>query len=346
MTQGENSNSLAADSRTIGVAVVGLGVGEEHARFLTTLPQARLACVYDIDASRARSVADRFSISPAESYQAVLEMPGVDMVIVASYDHDHFQQVTAALEAGKHVFAEKPLCQTLSELQSIKKTWMLVGTAHLGSNLVLRTAPLYMWLRDFIGQGGLGEIYAFDGDYLYGRIEKILTGWRRDSPGYTGLKGGGIHLIDIMHWVTRQKPSSVFATGNRISTSESSFPSDDYIAATYRFPSGMIGRITVNLGSVHRHHHIVRIFGTLGTFIYDDAGPRLHLTRDASARATAVALDPLPVSKGALLPRFLDRILGGNPDQGATQEQIDSMSMCLAAEESLARGSAVPIQYM
>ncbi|CEF48504.1 unnamed protein product, partial [uncultured bacterium] len=182
--------------------------------------------------------------------------------------------------------------------------------------------------------------------HLYGRIEKIVHGWRGRSPGYSPLKGGGIHLVDLMLWLTGQRPETVFAVGNRIATAAGPSAFNDYVAAVYSFPSGLIGRITVNLGSVHRHQHVVRIFGTRGTFIYDDAGARLHLSRDPSLDAKPVPLDPLPASKGVLLPEVIARIRAGARDESATQLEIDAMSVCLAGDLAMAAGSLLAIDYV
>jgi predicted dehydrogenase len=341
-----NSGPEPASGPAVGAAVVGLGVGADHARALARHPEAALRLLYDLDPARAAALAGELGALAVDNFDAVLHADNVALVVVASYDHDHFGQVTGALRAGKHVFAEKPLCQSLDELRGIKETWRRSAGLHLRSNLVLRSAPLYGWLRAFIADGNLGEIYAFDGDYLYGRIEKIVDGWRGRSPGYSPLKGGGIHLVDLMLWLTGQQPHAVLAAGNRIATAAGPSSFNDYVAATYRFPSGLIGRITVNLGSVHRHQHVVRIFGTRGTFIYDDAGARLHLSRDPSLGAKPVELDPLPASKGVLLPGIVDGIRAGRRDETATQVEIDAMSVCLAGDLALASGSTIAIDYV
>ena len=53
--------------------------------------------------------------------------------------------------------------------------------------------------------GVFGRIYAFEGDYLYGRMFKITNGWRRNIPDYSVMTGGGIHLIDLFLWLTGEK---------------------------------------------------------------------------------------------------------------------------------------------
>lgn len=329
----------------LGAAVVGLGVGEAHARAYRALPGCELRWVADRDAARAEAAAAAYQCRAAASFQPLLDDPAVHVVSIASYDDDHAGQVIAALEHGKHVFVEKPLARTVGELRAIKGLWAK-GGSHLESNLVLRAAPLYAHLRHLIAAGELGEIYAFDGDYLYGRIEKITSGWRSGVAGYSVIEGGGIHLVDLMVWLTGQRPCAVAAAGNQIATRGSRFRYHDFAAATYRFSSGLIGRITANFGCVHRHHHVVRIFGTRATFIYDDRGARLHTSRDPASTPTVIDAAPLPASKGDMVRPFVDGILRGDRDDAATQVHFDVLSACAAADRAAETGTSLEIDYV
>lgn len=331
----------------LDVAVIGLGVGEQHAIAFLRTGNCALRWVYDLDASRMqRVVAELGQGAAAGSFEIILADRSVNVLSIASYDDAHFDQVLAALRAGKHVFVEKPLCRSIKELRVIKEAWEGKGDRHLTCNLVLRAAPLYQWLKGSIDAGELGEIYAFDGDYLYGRIHKITDGWRRDVENYSVMLGGGIHLVDLMLWLTGERPAWVAAVGNQICTSGTEFRYDDYLSATFRFPSGLIGRITANFGCVHRHQHVMRVFGTRATFIYDDLGARLHTSRDASVSATALNLPALPASKGDLIPRFVGAILNGKDPRQQTQREFDVVSACTAADQALAAGRSVEIEYV
>ena len=304
--------------------------------------------MYDTDSKKAQRVVRGLGEGAvASTLEQLLEDPDVQAVSVASYDDAHFQQVVAALGAGKHVFVEKPLCRTLDELRLIKEAWSKHrGQLKLSSNLVLRAAPLYQWLRAKIGKADLGDIYAFDGEYLYGRINKITDGWRRDVEDYSVMLGGGVHLMDLMVWLTGERPSSVHAVGNHICTKDTEFRYDDYVAATLRFPSGLIARIAANFGCVHPHQHVLRVFGTKGTFSYDDAGPRLQMSRDPSEPALPVTLSPLPETKGEMIAPFVSAILEDENMDARTQEMFDVMSLCVASDASLRLGSGVPVEYV
>ena len=265
---------------------------------------------------------------------------------IASFDDAHYEQVLQALKPGKHLFVEKPLCRTIEEAAAIKKAWELAGRPALESNLVLRAAPMYRWLKSAIEAGEFGEIYAIDGDYLYGRLNKITQGWRGEIPDYSVTLGGGIHMIDLMLWLSDQRPDRVSVVGNRISTRGSSFRYDDFAAATFTFPSGLVGRIATNYGCVHRHHHVLRVFGTKATFIYDDVGARLHRSRSPEERAAPILAPPLPTAKGDLIPGVVQAILNRENTSPSAQRNFDLICACAAAEASLREGYVRTVDYL
>lgn len=333
--------------KTFGVAVVGLGVGEQHARAFARNADCRLDWLLDHDRSRAEALAETLGQGKvANDFKSMVTEPETDVVAIASHDDDHFSQAGFALEHGRHVFVEKPLCRTVDEARALKTKWKDAGRPALESNLVLRGAALYRWLVPFIRKGGLGQIYAVDGEYLYGRLHKITDGWRGRVDNYSVLEGGGIHMLDLMIDLLGSLPERVWATGNGICTEESDFRYNDFVAATYRFPSGAIGRLTANFGCVHRHQHVLRVYGTEGTFLYDDAGPRLHVSRDPDVAVRQVEENPLPESKGILVSGFVDLITSGADTTHLAQRNFDLVCACVAADQALSAGQEVTVTYV
>jgi len=330
----------------LGVAVVGLGVGEQHALAYLRNAQCDLRWLYDLDERRTDEVRARIGAgNRTGDLQTILDDSAVDIVSIASFDDAHCEQAVHALRAGKHVFVEKPLCRSVEELSAIKKAWERDRSRHLVSNLVLRAAPIYQWLKRAVRGGDLGEVYAFDGDYLYGRVHKITAGWRQEVKDYSVMQGGGIHLVDLMLWITGQRPAVVAAAGNRITTAGTPFNYNDFMSAMYQFPSGMVGRVTANFGCVHRHQHVVRVFGTRGTFIYDDSGPRLHTSAEPDSSPTVLDLQGLSETKGDLIPPFVEAIVNQDDSMPAVQHECDVISACLAADRAVSSSRAISIQY-
>ncbi len=118
------------------------------------------------------------------------------------------------------------------------------------------------------------------------------------------------------------------------------------MASTFEFPSGAIGRITANFGGMHRHHHVIRVFGTDATFIYDDQGPRLHETRNEDSAAEMLDLETLPAHKGVLIPDFVDNILKSGDSTAPAKREFDLISAIAAADEALDGSGSVEIGYM
>jgi predicted dehydrogenase len=324
-----------------------LGIGEQHARAYAALEGARLNWLCDLNIERASRLSEQLGCgAPTQDWRRVIDDPSTSVASIASFDDAHFEQLTAALAAGKHVFVEKPLCRSVDELREVKRVWNSARRPHLRSNLVLRAAPVYRWLREQILAGAFGRIYAFDGDYLYGRLQKITGGWRKDVENYSVVQGGGIHMADLMLWLTGEKPVSVIAVGNRISTEGAAFRYNDFVSAVYRFPSGLIGRISSNFGCVHPHQHVVRVFGTMATFLCDDQGPRVYRTREPEQPAELLVESPLPKVKWDLIPPLLDAIRRGEDSSDAAQREFDLAGVCFAADKAARTGQPEEIEYV
>jgi predicted dehydrogenase len=329
------------------VGIIGLGVGEQHVEgYLSTGACDIVLC--DHSAEKRTAARQKYPGVPITAdTQQVLADPEIQAVSIASYDDAHADQVIEALAAGKHVFVEKPLCQTRDQLRAVKKAWAAhAGKLKLDSNLVLRAAPVYVWLKERLAEGFFGQPFAFDGDYLYGRLHKITHGWRKEVENYSVMEGGGIHLLDLFLWITGERPSRVTAVGNRICSRGTAFRYDDFVAATMQCPSGLVARFTANFGCIHRHQHVVRLFGTEATFLHDDAGPRFHKTRDPAVGVTPLLLPTLPSSKGALIGQFVEAILTDRDLTAQTQVHFDVLSLCLACEEALRTGLPQEVCYV
>lgn len=324
------------------VGVIGLGeVGRRHLAAFAGHPDCEVRAICDLDPAALRAAgAEAPGAVATERPGQVLAAPDLDALAIASFDAVHGEQVVQALRRGRHAFVEKPLCTDGEELAAIAAAAREHPDAVVASNLVLRGAPLWQRLRGEIAAGDLGEVYAFDGDYLYGRLHKITEGWRGRAPGYSVMLGGGVHLVDLMIWLLGERPVSVSAAGSDVATRGTGFRGHDFVAATFSFASGRVGRVTANFASVHRHQHAVRAFGTRGTVLVDEWGARRYRRRDPGGPAEVLADDPLPDGKSTLVPAFVDAALGRAAADPGLDHELAVVAACLAADESLASGGS------
>lgn len=178
------------------VAIIGYGgMGKWHVRHLLESDVAEVAGIWDIDEQKRQS-ADESGLYVYGSFEQVLEDDSVDIVTLAVPNELHKPMAIEALEAGKNVISEKPVCLDHVELQSIIDTSVRTGklfTTHQNR----RWDCDYLMMKQAYASGELGEVFG---------VESRIQGSRGIPGDWRGHKehGGGmildwgVHLIDQM----------------------------------------------------------------------------------------------------------------------------------------------------
>jgi predicted dehydrogenase len=334
--------------KKLRVGIIGMGIGEKHLQAFEKNRYCEIAMLCDFDASKLAEIKAKYpQYSACLDASEVISDPRINVLSIASYDNFHFAQTIAALEAGKHVYAEKPFCLYRAEADRIGK--LLNAKRHLkfSSNLVLRTVPRFKELRKKIRAGELGPLFHLEGDYNYGRVEKLTNGWRGQIDFYSPVYGGGVHIVDLLHWLSGEKITEVQAIGNNISTKGTSFRYNDMVTALVKFENGMTGKISANFACVYPHFHKINIYGTKGTFEQDMIHANYYFSRDKDDKPVADLNDyPGHSTRGELIAGFIDAIVDDAQPLVTPQEVFDAMSVCFAIEDALKSGEKVKVSYM
>ena len=323
-----------------------MGVGEQHIHGYKRHPACEVVALCDLDETKLSRVGGEHSISQLTTKAMdVLENPDVDVVSIASYDTYHFEQIEAGLQAGKHLFVEKPICLHQDELHKLRDLSRARPELEISSNLILRMSPRFQALREAIQTKELGEVYYVEGDYDYGRLWKLTEGWRGKLDFYSVVHGGAIHIIDLLCWLTGDRVVEVAAFGNDISTRGSQFKYRDLVASILRFESGLVGKVTANFGSVRPHFHRLSVYGTQGTFVNGPGDAEWFRSRDPAVAADAVATEYTGAQKGDLIYGFIESIVTGTPGEITKDEVFDTMCVCLAIERAADENRVVQVEY-
>jgi predicted dehydrogenase len=337
----------AGDGETtrLRAGVIGLGVGEQHAAAYAEHPAVELAALCDVDEARLHEVgAEHPGARLTTSADEVFEDPEIDVVSVASYDSFHYEHVMRALEAGKHVFVEKPLCQTVEQAREIHALLRDRPELSLSSNLLLRGSPRFELLKQWVDEGRFGRIYYMEGDYDYGRLWKLTEGWRGDLETYSVTLGGTIHLLDLLLWLTSDRAVRARAVGNRLITAGTKFRFDDLVVALLELESGAVLKLAANFGCVHPHYHDVKVFGTTATFVNGLEDGTLWTDRGDGPVAERVGADYPGVRKGHLVRSFVDSLNDGPPPLVSADQVFHVMAACFAIDRAAELGEAVPVE--
>jgi predicted dehydrogenase len=169
------------------VAIVGCGkIADDHAQQIRRLSTGRLVAVCDAEPLMARQMADRFGGAPYDDIEKLLSEARPDVVHITTPPKSHFRLATQCLDAGSHVFVEKPFTMNADEagrlLDSATSRKLKVSVDH---NLQF-TEPARR-LRELVAAGALGgSPVHLESYYSYDLSE----------PGYARA-----FLNDSGHWV-------------------------------------------------------------------------------------------------------------------------------------------------
>src|SRR5947209_255101 len=143
----------------VRIAVVGSGyIGQEHARAIRAHPEAELALVVGTPRSAAAvgRVAAGMGAGASTDYAAALADRSIEVIYLCTPNRLHAEQAVAALEAGKHVFCEKPLCTTLDDchrlIEAVERSGRQFMVGHSG-----RFQPIHVALKQMVQAGLRGE---------------------------------------------------------------------------------------------------------------------------------------------------------------------------------------------
>lgn len=322
--------------------IIGLGVGESHIEGYRRHPACEVVALAEFDADKAAAAREKYpEMRVHESAERLIDDPTIDVISIASFDTYHSDQVIRSLNAGKHVFVEKPLCLTESEFAAIRTAHRTRPDLILSSNVILRRSPRFLDLKQRIAAGELGQIFNLEGDYNYGRIHKLTEGWRGTEPYYSVVHGGGVHIVDLLEWLAGDRVVEVSAFGNRIATEGSKFHHDSTVVAILRFDGGAVGKMTANFGCVFPHFHRLAIYGTKASFVQEPDDARLYRSRDPAARWEVLSTPYPAVAKGDLIPSFVAAVLGEGEADVTTADVFRTMALCLAIERAARTGNTV-----
>ena len=180
----------------IRVGIIGAGyIGGVHAGLLAQDDRASVVAVHDINAARAKRLAGSTGAAMIDSADRLID--AVDAVYITTPNTKHTSLALAALDAGKHVFCEKPMATTMADARAVvDRAAVSKAVFQVGHNR--RFAPVYATLKRMI----MGESPAHSAHVKMNRGELIKPDWVGD-PQITGgfLYETTIHMFDMLRFL-------------------------------------------------------------------------------------------------------------------------------------------------
>ena len=231
-----------ASSENLKIALLGLGrAGKFHIQSIQSIPGISLRCVVDVDESLAKRLAKDLECDYSTDVEGPLGQADVDAVIVASPTHEHYGQISAALEAGKAVFTEKPLGSSLEEIDFCFGLAKRSGLPlFVGFNR--RFDSSFSSLARGVKEGQVG-------------VPQMLRVTSRDSPlptmDYISTSHGIfhdciVHDFDMLRFITGEDPVEIYSVGSSFVEGIGELGDLDNVLVALRYDDGMIASIDVN----------------------------------------------------------------------------------------------------
>ncbi|MCC6224686.1 MAG: Gfo/Idh/MocA family oxidoreductase [Thermoleophilia bacterium] len=241
------------EALTVGQA--GLGPwGSNLARNFGEL--ARLKWLCDLDRAAFDGRAGRFPQTTfTSSFDDLLADPEVDAVVVATPVPTHAELARRALEAGKHVFVEKPMALTAADAAGLVELAAGRGLVLMPGHLLLYHPGVRM-LKELLDTGELGDVL-----YVYGNRQNLGT-IRRDENALWSL---GVHDLSVILHLLGEEPAEVWARGE----SYLKQGVEDVVFCYLRFASGQVAHMHLSWLDPHKMRRMT-VVGSQRMAVFDD----------------------------------------------------------------------------
>lgn len=341
-----------------GYAVVGLGVGRNHADAAFNSENCELIAVCDLLESKLEAAKEKWGCLTYTDYDEMLKNPDIDIVSVAVPSGMHADFAVKAMEAGKNVLVEKPVDITVEAAMKIeearKRTGKICGVVHQNRNNA-DMAPIVEAIRS----GKIGKLYLGDFAVKWYRTQQYFEndgGWRGtwEMDGGGSLMNQAVHTVDLMIWLmgdVESVTSHIDIVGHDIET-------EDLTVSLVKFKSGAAATFVSTTCAYPGLTTDIMIYGTDGSIEAngadllkwkmrlgskeEEAEEEAKMLARYASNDTAASLDPkLCVGHASVVEDIVRAVSTGTDPQILPMEAIKSVRFINAVYESAKTGKTV-----
>ena len=245
----------------VKVALVGCGGFSLRAQEgIVQSEMLQIVACYDPNRAAATEAAARHGATCCDSFEQALGAPGIEAVVLITPNHLHRDHAVAALAAGKHVYVEKPMANTMAEcramIRAAEQARRLLMVGHL-----TRRRKSFRLLQEAVRTGRLGRPLGAEAQFSHGAgLALNPAAWRADPARCPGLPLNviGCHLADVLNMLFG-RPRTVAAFHRRAVV-----PTNDDCTSTLIAYDQPVTASLISHYSSGSQVHEVRVVGTAG----------------------------------------------------------------------------------
>jgi predicted dehydrogenase len=265
-----------------------------------------LAC-YSRSEEKRRNFAAKYNCRPAASYEAVLAEPEIEAIINTTPNDLHLTTTRAAAAAGKHVFLDKPIANTVADGRALTKACHEAGVV-LALGYQRRRESHFRWIRQQVEAGLFGRLVNAEANISRDRLGKVdLTSWRYQAAGMPGgvMLQIGIHYTDVLEYLI----GPIHAVRGHLAQLVLPGDNPDVASLILEHENGALSTLNASYASASEHY-LMNIYGKDQTAYYD-LHNGLRLLKRGESRPVAVQC-----AKNDTLIEELEEFAGAARGQG------------------------------
>ena len=226
----------------------------------------RIVSCYTRSEDKRRAFAAKYGCGAAASYEAVLNDRTIEAVINTTPNDAHLETTRAAAAAGKHVFLDKPIANTVSEGRAISEACRKAGIV-LALGYQRRRESQFRWIRREIDAGAFGRLVNAEANISRDRLGKIgLNSWRYTAAGMPGgvMLQIGIHYSDVLEYLL----GPIKTVNGRFAQLVLPGDNPDVASLVLEHESGALSTLNASYASASEYY-LMNVYGKEASAYYD-----------------------------------------------------------------------------
>jgi predicted dehydrogenase len=321
------------------VACIGMGWWSDVlADAIKRTDTIKIVSCYTRSPDKRAAFAKKYGCAQAESYEAVLADPAIEAIINTTPNDAHLPTTQQAAEAGKHVFLDKPIANSVTQGRAITEICRKAGIV-LGMGYQRRRESHFRWIRQQIDAGVFGKLVNAEANISRDRLGQIdLSSWRYQAAGMPGgvMLQIGIHYTDVLTYLM----GPVKAVRGQFAQLVLPGDNPDVASLILEHDSGALSTLNASYASASEYY-LMNIYGKEATAFYDlHSGLRLLKRGESKAAAVPTTKNDTFVEE---LEEFAAAIRGtGKPEVGGDYATV-SLAVVRAGILSAREGRRVEV---
>ena len=293
---------------------------------------------YTRSEEKRNAFAKKYGCAPAASYDAMLKDKSIEAIINTTPNNVHLETTRAAAQAGKHVFLDKPIANTVADGKAITEACKKAGVV-LALGYQRRKESHFRWVKKQIDAGVFGKLVNAEANISRDRLGKIdLSSWRYTSEGMPGgvMLQIGIHYSDVLEYLM----GPVKAVSGRLAQLVLPGDNPDVASLVLEHENGALSTLNASYASASEYY-CMNIYGKEASAYYD-----LHQGLRFLKRGTERS-DPVPCEKNDTIreemDEFADAVRGKGKPEMAGEASTRSLAVLRAGIKSAREGRRVEV---